>query len=227
MRYCGAATHSGTNIKSITNSVLSPSLCTAPLPLSNVASSLSLSPQAVLQSVAVNSSQKVLTFTTTTLEDILKSFSDVSVIRVASGYLLMVRPNTPLGLNWKICLSSTWEAQKESNKAQSVKAEHLSICFVVPAAGLRMSDYAPVGLCQVSGSRRAGRGPVGDIVCGSWPGPLLSSGHHFQCCNHTGGLVSFMTCIFCKIAPWWSLKIKTKIYQPKNKPKRVLNTKEQ
>lgn len=47
--------------------------------------------QAVLQSVAANSSQKVLSFTTTTLEDILKSFSDISVIRVASGYLLMVR----------------------------------------------------------------------------------------------------------------------------------------
>ena len=47
--------------------------------------------QAVQQSVPVNSSQKVLTFTTTTLEDILKSFSDVSVIRIASGYLLMVR----------------------------------------------------------------------------------------------------------------------------------------
>lgn len=47
--------------------------------------------QAVLQSVSANSSQKVLSFTTTTLEDILKSFSDISVIRVASGYLLMVR----------------------------------------------------------------------------------------------------------------------------------------
>lgn len=32
----------------------------------------------------------MLSFTTTTLDDILKSFSDVSVIRVASGYLLMV-----------------------------------------------------------------------------------------------------------------------------------------
>ncbi len=47
-------------------------------------------PQVVQQSVSINSSQKVLTFTTTTLEDILKSFSDVSVIRIASGYLLMV-----------------------------------------------------------------------------------------------------------------------------------------
>jgi patched 1 protein len=45
----------------------------------------------VHQSVAQNSTQKVLSFTTTTLDDILKSFSDVSIIRVASGYLLMVK----------------------------------------------------------------------------------------------------------------------------------------
>uniref|UniRef100_A0A673YF26 Patched 1 n=1 Tax=Salmo trutta TaxID=8032 RepID=A0A673YF26_SALTR len=54
--------------------------------------------EAVKQSVAANSSQKVLTFTTTTLEDILKSFSDVSIIRVASGYLLMVLPFLALGV---------------------------------------------------------------------------------------------------------------------------------
>uniref|UniRef100_A0A7N9ANZ3 Patched 1 n=1 Tax=Mastacembelus armatus TaxID=205130 RepID=A0A7N9ANZ3_9TELE len=54
--------------------------------------------EAVLQSVTVNSSQKVLSFTTTTLEDILKSFSDISVIRVASGYLLMVLPFLALGV---------------------------------------------------------------------------------------------------------------------------------
>ncbi|XP_077918113.1 protein patched homolog 1 isoform X2 [Halichoerus grypus] len=47
--------------------------------------------EVVHQSVAPNSTQKVLSFTTTTLDDILKSFSDVSVIRVASGYLLMDR----------------------------------------------------------------------------------------------------------------------------------------
>lgn len=52
--------------------------------------SLVLWPQVVHQSVAQNSTQKVLSFTTTTLDDILQSFSDVSVIRVASGYLLMV-----------------------------------------------------------------------------------------------------------------------------------------
>ncbi|KAM8793545.1 protein patched homolog 1-like [Eudromia elegans] len=46
--------------------------------------------EVVHQSVVQNSTQKVLSFTTTTLDDILKSFSDVSIIRVASGYLLML-----------------------------------------------------------------------------------------------------------------------------------------
>uniref|UniRef100_A0A7N8XZZ5 Patched 1 n=1 Tax=Mastacembelus armatus TaxID=205130 RepID=A0A7N8XZZ5_9TELE len=56
--------------------------------------------EAVLQSVTVNSSQKVLSFTTTTLEDILKSFSDISVIRVASGYLLMLAYACLTMLRW-------------------------------------------------------------------------------------------------------------------------------
>ncbi|KAG8595971.1 hypothetical protein GDO81_001690 [Engystomops pustulosus] len=56
--------------------------------------------QVVHQSVAQNSSQKVLPFTTTTLDDILKSFSDVSVIRVASGYLLMLAYACLTMLRW-------------------------------------------------------------------------------------------------------------------------------
>ncbi|KAM4745298.1 protein patched homolog 1 isoform 2-T2 [Anableps anableps] len=56
--------------------------------------------EAVLHSVAANSSQKVLSFTTTTLEDILKSFSDISVIRVASGYLLMLAYACLTMLRW-------------------------------------------------------------------------------------------------------------------------------
>uniref|UniRef100_A0A3B3TH79 Patched 1 n=1 Tax=Poecilia latipinna TaxID=48699 RepID=A0A3B3TH79_9TELE len=56
--------------------------------------------EAVLHSVATNSSQKVLSFTTTTLEDILKSFSDISVIRVASGYLLMLAYACLTMLRW-------------------------------------------------------------------------------------------------------------------------------
>ncbi|KAM4808850.1 protein patched homolog 1 [Rhinophrynus dorsalis] len=56
--------------------------------------------QVVHRSVPQNSSQKVLPFTTTTLEDILKSFSDVSVIRVASGYLLMLAYACLTMLRW-------------------------------------------------------------------------------------------------------------------------------
>uniref|UniRef100_A0A3P8WKK3 Patched 1 n=1 Tax=Cynoglossus semilaevis TaxID=244447 RepID=A0A3P8WKK3_CYNSE len=56
--------------------------------------------EAVLQSVATNSSQKVLSFTTTSLEDILKSFSDISVTRVASGYLLMLAYACLTMLRW-------------------------------------------------------------------------------------------------------------------------------
>ncbi|KAM8961698.1 protein patched homolog 1 [Pelodytes ibericus] len=56
--------------------------------------------QVVHQSVAQNSTQKVLSFTTTTLDDILKSFSDVSVIRVASGYLLMLAYACLTMLRW-------------------------------------------------------------------------------------------------------------------------------
>lgn len=44
----------------------------------------------VHQSIPDNSSQSIHAFSTTTLNDIMKSFSDVSVIRVAGGYLLMV-----------------------------------------------------------------------------------------------------------------------------------------
>lgn len=44
----------------------------------------------VHQSIPENSSQSIHAFSTTTLNDIMKSFSDVSVIRVAGGYLLMV-----------------------------------------------------------------------------------------------------------------------------------------
>ncbi|RVE61675.1 hypothetical protein OJAV_G00174820 [Oryzias javanicus] len=44
----------------------------------------------VHQSIPANSSQSIHAFSTTTLNDIMKSFSDVSVIRVAGGYLLML-----------------------------------------------------------------------------------------------------------------------------------------
>ncbi|KAM9329094.1 protein patched homolog 1 [Gastrophryne carolinensis] len=56
--------------------------------------------QVVHQSAPQNSTQKVLPFTTTTLDDILKSFSDVSIIRVASGYLLMLAYACLTMLRW-------------------------------------------------------------------------------------------------------------------------------
>ncbi|KAG7258887.1 LOW QUALITY PROTEIN: hypothetical protein CRUP_017823 [Coryphaenoides rupestris] len=61
--------------------------------------------RAVQKSVAPDSSQKVLSFTTTTLDDILKSFSDISVIRVASGYLLMLAYACLTMLRWD-CVKS-------------------------------------------------------------------------------------------------------------------------
>ncbi|XP_048383214.1 protein patched homolog 1 isoform X1 [Stegostoma tigrinum] len=56
--------------------------------------------EVVHQSVLQNSTQKVLSFSTTTLEDILKSFSSVSVIRVAGGYLLMLAYACLTMLRW-------------------------------------------------------------------------------------------------------------------------------
>uniref|UniRef100_A0A8C3H7Y4 Patched 2 n=1 Tax=Chrysemys picta bellii TaxID=8478 RepID=A0A8C3H7Y4_CHRPI len=47
-----------------------------------------------------NSSQRVHAFSTTTLSDILKSFSDVSAIRVAGGYLLMLAYACVTMLRW-------------------------------------------------------------------------------------------------------------------------------
>ncbi|KAM8930314.1 protein patched homolog 2 [Pelodytes ibericus] len=52
------------------------------------------------RSVPQNSSQDIHAFSTTTLNDIMKSFSDVSVIRVAGGYLLMLAYACVTMLRW-------------------------------------------------------------------------------------------------------------------------------
>uniref|UniRef100_A0A7N8XWE0 Patched 2 n=1 Tax=Mastacembelus armatus TaxID=205130 RepID=A0A7N8XWE0_9TELE len=54
----------------------------------------------VHQSIPDNSSQSIHAFSTTTLNDIMKSFSDVSVIRVAGGYLLMLAYACVTMLRW-------------------------------------------------------------------------------------------------------------------------------
>uniref|UniRef100_A0A672PCP9 Protein patched homolog 1-like n=1 Tax=Sinocyclocheilus grahami TaxID=75366 RepID=A0A672PCP9_SINGR len=51
-------------------------------------------------SISQNSSSNVYAFSTTTLNDIMKSFSDVSVIRVAGGYLLMLAYACVTMLRW-------------------------------------------------------------------------------------------------------------------------------
>ncbi|XP_018429733.1 PREDICTED: protein patched homolog 2 [Nanorana parkeri] len=52
------------------------------------------------QSIGQNASQDIHAFSTTTLNDIMKSFSDVSVIRVAGGYLLMLAYACVTMLRW-------------------------------------------------------------------------------------------------------------------------------
>ncbi|KAF0046979.1 hypothetical protein F2P81_000612 [Scophthalmus maximus] len=56
--------------------------------------------EVVHQSIPANSSQSLHAFSTTTLNDIMKSFSDVSVIRVAGGYLLMLAYACVTMLRW-------------------------------------------------------------------------------------------------------------------------------
>ncbi|XP_028987893.1 protein patched homolog 1 [Betta splendens] len=56
--------------------------------------------EVVHQSIPSNSSQSIHAFSTTTLNDIMKSFSDVSAIRVAGGYLLMLAYACVTMLRW-------------------------------------------------------------------------------------------------------------------------------
>ncbi|XP_061652658.1 protein patched homolog 1 isoform X1 [Phyllopteryx taeniolatus] len=56
--------------------------------------------EVVHQSIPTNSSQSIHAFSTTTLNDIMKSFSDVSVLRVAGGYLLMLAYACVTMLRW-------------------------------------------------------------------------------------------------------------------------------
>ncbi|CAM9779550.1 unnamed protein product [Lampetra fluviatilis] len=57
--------------------------------------------QVVQQSVPPNSSHVVSSFTQTTLKDILRSFSSVSAVRIAGGYLLMMVYSCMTMLRWE------------------------------------------------------------------------------------------------------------------------------
>lgn len=124
--------------------------------------------QLAQDSIPPNATQNVHAFSTTTLNDIMKSFSDVSVIRVAGGYLLMVR--VPL-LSVLCC--------------PSIAPQALLTHCALPA-GLRLCHHAEVGLLQVPRSCGPGWGPACGSLCRLWPGALLAAGHLLQCSHHPG-----------------------------------------
>nr|XP_020014831.1 protein patched homolog 1 [Castor canadensis] len=113
--------------------------------------------EVVHQSVAQNSTQKVLSFTTTTLDDILKSFSDVSIIRVASGYLLMLA---------YACLTML---RLDCSKSQGA----VGLAGVLLVA---LSVAAGLGLCSLIGItfNAATTQHSHDLSCPMWELPTLS-----------------------------------------------------
>lgn len=124
------------------------------------------------KSIPENSNHSIYAFSTITFDDIMQSFSNVSVIRVAGGYLLMVRTVQSL--------------------SQLIMARHflktvkLLISYIIPIAGLRLFDHAKVGLCQVPGSCGASWGVIDGSVGGCRTGSLLPARPLPQCCHHPG-----------------------------------------
>lgn len=87
----------------------------------------------VHKSIPENSNHSIYAFSTITFDDIMQSFSNVSVIRVAGGYLLMVRTVQSL-----IQLIMARD---------SLTTVTLLMSFIIPVAGLCLFDHAKVGLC--------------------------------------------------------------------------------
>lgn len=85
----------------------------------------------VHKSIPENSNHSIYAFSTITFDDIMQSFSNVSVIRVAGGYLLMVRTVQSL-IHLIMAADSGYIA---------------NLSFIIPVAGLCLSDPAKVGLC--------------------------------------------------------------------------------
>lgn len=135
----------------------------------------------VHKSIPENSNHSIYAFSTIAFDDIMQSFSNVSVIRVAGGYLLMVR--TVQSLIHLIMAR------------HSLKPATLLISYIIPVAGLRLSDHAKVGLCQVSGGCGASRGAVDGFVGGCRTGPLLPARPLPQCCHHPGMNLIGLLCV--------------------------------
>lgn len=132
---------------------------------------LTLSLQLAQEALPANASQQIHAFSSTSLDDILLEFSEVSAPRVVGGYLLMVGPAS-------------------SNLASPPAGFHpgnpcLRLC-PVPTAGLCLCDHATVGLCPVPGRRRSRRSVAGGPGSGLRPWALCPAWHHFQCCYYSG-----------------------------------------
>lgn len=128
--------------------------------------------QVVHKSVPENSNHSIHAFSTTTFDDIMQSFSNVSVIRVAVGYLLMVR---------------TVQRLTHLIMAQVLlKTIQLLIFNIVSAAGLCLCNLAKVGLHQVPGGCGTSWGAINCSVGGCRTGSLLPSRPLLQCCHHPG-----------------------------------------
>lgn len=132
---------------------------------------LSLSLQLAQEALPANASQKIHAFSSTTLDDILRSFSEVSAARVAGGYLLMVGPASST-------LASPPASFHPGNPC-------LRPC-PLPTAGLCLHNNATVGLRPVPGCRGSCWGAAGGPGSGLRPWALCPSWHHFQCCYYSG-----------------------------------------
>lgn len=139
----------------------------SPCPLS-----LTRSLQLAQEALPANASQQIHAFSSTTLDDILRTFSEVSTTRVVGGYLLMVGP-----------ASSNLASPPASFPGNPCLTEIISS---LPTAGLCLRNNATVGLRPVPGCRRSCWGVAGGPGSGIRSWALCSTWHHFQCCHYSG-----------------------------------------
>lgn len=132
--------------------------------------SLTLSLQLAQEALPANASQQIHAFSSTTLDDVLHAFSEVSTTRVVGGYLLMVGP-APSNL-------ASPPASSPGNPC--LRSHPLS------TAGLCLRNNATVGLRPVPGRRRSCWGAAGGPGGGLRSWALRPTWHHFQCCHYSG-----------------------------------------
>ena len=140
--------------------------CSLLLPLRST-----LSLQLAQEALPQNSSQQIHAFSSTTLDDILHAFSEVSAARVVGGYLLMVGP-APGALP-----RPPPSAHPENHRLRLSS---------LPTASLCLRDDAALGLCPVPGCRGPCGGAAGSPGGGLGPWALRPAGHRLQCRHYPG-----------------------------------------